>query len=365
LFWIYLDVWERLITAVEDPSIREVALGGPDTAARAKVVWQVRGLPADARSTGLNQRVYGRVSACAAPLDGLPGLSPAWLAARVNPGQVADDPCILPPTSGYRGVENQLYRVEIHKGGAAGTATFKWSRDNGSRLAAWVGDGQANELLVSDARGFAAGAWIELSDDVLDLQGLPGAMMQLAKTETGALTFDAASLGTTPSPVWTSQLVNPKVRRWDQSQNALVRLTNGVITVEEGTSAEPYWVELEDGVQIAFAPGGVYRTGDYWLIPARVATGAVEWPADAANQPLYQHPRGIEHHYAPLGFLKLGDNAAVESCRCEFEPAGDCFAHVSLGTGAAALRNPSMRVDETPAPSRPRTPRRTPRRPNG
>jgi hypothetical protein len=39
----YLKVWERLITAVEDPSIREVALGsaGPDTAARSKVVWQV------------------------------------------------------------------------------------------------------------------------------------------------------------------------------------------------------------------------------------------------------------------------------------------------------------------------------------
>ena len=44
-----------------------------------------------------------------------------------------EDPCELPPTGGYRGLENQLYRVQIHDPGLAGTgATFKWSRENGS-----------------------------------------------------------------------------------------------------------------------------------------------------------------------------------------------------------------------------------------
>src|SRR5215510_15346926 len=32
---VYLDVWERQITALEDDSIREPALGGPDTCTRA------------------------------------------------------------------------------------------------------------------------------------------------------------------------------------------------------------------------------------------------------------------------------------------------------------------------------------------
>ena len=32
---VYLDVWERHITYLEDEHIREVALGGPDTATRA------------------------------------------------------------------------------------------------------------------------------------------------------------------------------------------------------------------------------------------------------------------------------------------------------------------------------------------
>ena len=38
----YLDVWERRSTRCEDDSLREVALGGPDTTSRAEVVWQVR-----------------------------------------------------------------------------------------------------------------------------------------------------------------------------------------------------------------------------------------------------------------------------------------------------------------------------------
>ena len=35
---VYLDVWQRVIRYVEDPDIREVALGGPDTTVRTKLV---------------------------------------------------------------------------------------------------------------------------------------------------------------------------------------------------------------------------------------------------------------------------------------------------------------------------------------
>src|SRR5690242_13869385 len=42
IYLVYLDVWERLVTADEDTAIREIALGGADTAARARVMQQVR-----------------------------------------------------------------------------------------------------------------------------------------------------------------------------------------------------------------------------------------------------------------------------------------------------------------------------------
>jgi hypothetical protein len=44
---VYLDVWERHLTALDDRLLREVALGAPDTATRVKTVWQVRVLPLD------------------------------------------------------------------------------------------------------------------------------------------------------------------------------------------------------------------------------------------------------------------------------------------------------------------------------
>ena len=50
VFWIYLDVWERHITSIEDDDIREKALNGPDTCTRAQVIWQVKGIPQPAPS---------------------------------------------------------------------------------------------------------------------------------------------------------------------------------------------------------------------------------------------------------------------------------------------------------------------------
>ena len=58
------------------------------------------------------------------------------------------------------------------------------------------------------------------------------------------------------------------------------------------------WVELEAGVQVCFiphesgTPAHDYRAGDYWLIPARTATGDVEWPGPV-GQPASQPPQGI------------------------------------------------------------------------
>ena len=51
------------------------------------------------------------------------------------------------------------------------------------------------------------------------------------------------------------------------------------------------WLDLENGIRIRFEPGGHYRTGDYWLIPARAESGSIEWPYSAGN-PLAKPPFG-------------------------------------------------------------------------
>lgn len=385
-FWIYLDVWERHVSAIEHPSIREVALGGPDTCSRAQVVWQVRSLERSDLEADLNHRaeaVQKRIDktndavelarlkalltriregidrlrenptdACDVPLLVLDRDEWPELAARIDPGHRLDDPCITRPESGYRGTENHLYRVEIHSGnGNGGRATFKWSRDNGSVAARWLG-AAGDSLTIGSTRGFAAGQWIELCNDEDDLLNRAGPLLRIASVEGDQLTVDGA-------PAWINGASNPKVRRWDQTENEDIALISGGVPVIESSATDPGWIDLEDGIQIRFAPGGVYRSGDYWLIPARVATGNIEWPINDDDQAALKHPRGIAHHYAPLGFIgtKADGQIQTHSCRCVVYPMSTCGVFSSRLGNAGTDATPVIPPAPAPAP-RPRRPSR-------
>ena len=358
IFWVYLDVWESHITSIDNDAIREKALGGPDTCTRAKVMWQVK-----ARLVDKVDRPYvypyvypyssydlsaGRELPCEEPLQHLVDVSQVRLAARVDPGKKVEEACVTPPDSKYRGVENHLYRVEIHRGGNASEATFKWSRDNGSLVTAWLGT-TGNDLEVANARGFTAGNWVELSDDMIEQESDTGLLVKLVRVEGGLLSIDPGSVPSEGLPQWSS-LVNPTVRRWDQVETGDIQLDDGAVPVVETLASEnadkATWIDLEDGIQIAFTQspfkaGGTYRTGDYWLIPARVASGNIEWPeANEAGKLSLLEPRGVVHHYAPLGFVTFKDNKLnIQRCSCEFEPLSDCFNARSIGFGTEILVN--------------------------
>ncbi|HKY27166.1 MAG TPA: DUF6519 domain-containing protein [Pyrinomonadaceae bacterium] len=412
-YWLYLDVWERHITAIEDDSIREKALGGPDTSSRAKVMWQVRALDvgdnaheelkkkreesltnkltaletqlAATDSNLARAKIQDRIdrvkaqlevlnkpepdnftSGCPYPLDFLLPVSDALMGARVDPGAQIVDACVTSPDSKYLGAENQLYRVEVHRGGVQGEATFKWSRDNASVATAWLGT-SGHDIEVADARGFAAGNWVELTDDVAELRGIPGVLGRLTKVEAGTLSVDPDSVSSQNALVWSEELVNPKLRRWDHFETEdIVLEDDGSILIQEtgvGVSDdEANWIGLEDGIQIRFAEGGEYRAGDYWLIPARVASGNIEWPASESDTFLSLTtqiaPHGVVHHYAPLGFAVWPEQKLeLHGCNCEFEPLSSCFAAGSVAVGASLLREQmfAQARDRTARPTAGRT----------
>lgn len=349
-FWIYLKVWERHLTSVEWPQLREVALGGPDTCSRAQVVWQVRALALGEIESALKDRyeatkarlgttqddaerarlqarlddLQERISqlnedyrqSCAVPLALFDRDLPA-LAAQLRPAERLDDPCIVSPDAEYRGAENQLYRVEIHRGNEdGGTATFKWSRDNGSVLTRWIGGG-GSRLEVANPRDFRDAQWIELSDEDDDLLGEPGSLCRIASVEGNVLVLTAEQ-DRLPGPT-------SKLRRWDQSANGDVRLKDGAVPVVD-KNGDYAWIDLEDGVQVRFAEEGDYRSGDYWLIPART-TGKIDWPLDSTGNAAYQPPRGADPQYAPLGFIGAnsdGNPSAETPCRCFVHPTSTC-----------------------------------------
>jgi len=107
---VYLEVWQRLITALEDDILREVALGGPDMTARIKTVVQVR-------VAVVPQTSPVTLLTCANAGQFLPLPNGGTLTTLQPQLTQPADLCQLPDPNNFTGPENRLYRVEIHEGG--------------------------------------------------------------------------------------------------------------------------------------------------------------------------------------------------------------------------------------------------------
>jgi hypothetical protein len=214
----------------------------------------------------------------------------------------------------------------------ADIATFVWSRENGSvvlPLLSLADPTAVVSFLGRDRRlGLKPGNLVEVTDDSLAHAGLAGPLAEVKVVDPDKMTVTLQfAQQATPKRAYTQgdvDTLHPRLIRWDKTGDMDA---DGAIEVVEGPDEdEPNtgWIELEDGVQIRFEPGGTYRVGDYWLIPARVVTGDVEWPrtADDSGHPiaLPRGARGERHYYAPLSLCSSasGTNGTASSsdCRC-------------------------------------------------
>jgi len=322
----YLDVWERHITYVEDDHIREVALGGPDTCTRAQIAWQVKALLKPE-----NIDVFECTS-----LEALLSRHLPKLRARALQEKPVTDLCVISPESRYRGAENQLYRVEVHRGGTATdnpatTATFVWSRENASVTfpIRTLSDTTATleHLGRDNCLGLKQGDWVEAIDEQIAMNGQAGPLAKVESVNRDELTV-TLKWAVSPGPTYVesdSETKRPLLRRWDHQGDPDL---GGALQIKERDNTDAGlssgWINLEDGIQIWFGKeGGQYRAGDYWLIPARVATGDVEWPdeirANGTTVAAAIEPHGPRHYYAPL-FLVPGAEQPGQDCRCEINP---------------------------------------------
>ena len=409
-FLFYLDVWEREVTYLEDDSIREVALNGADTATRAQIVYQIRtqnianleqkttdqgpgfpNYPPDTTNTitfaqfvtdvtnSLRTFAPDFFAMNTSVTPPIPSVSRPLLKAKTR--EIADDeqidPCIIPPTSQYRGAENQLYRVEVHapgygmllsggqlsaaqrvrlsqqskgtsqRGAATATvatqkqyATFKWSRENGSVTFPIVGQVPPNSTgditvtlvgLGRDNSRFSLNTddWVEIVDyeDTLELEA--GQLLRVKAVDyvNSAVTLTTAA-NQIPAAFDTDSNPNKPqlLRRWDytemdpQEKGATTLASDGGLEIIEN-----HWLTLEDGIQVLFHRDTdsqsdndaddqppYYHTGDYWLIPARAATGKIEWPQHKEEHEAVP-PHGVLHHYAPLAYVTFDENGGAGS----------------------------------------------------
>ena len=321
-YLVYLDVWERPMTSVEDPDIREIALGGPDTTSRVETLWQVKAKNIENSEDDFDCKAAAKELSlhCARKGEGLLSVS---LGTVDNEGDQDDivDRCQSAPEGQYRGQDNHLYRVEIHQGGHPKRAeenegsndpeyaTFKWSKDNGSLLFAaeflhpdagqelQTGSEELSSLRIKvgpyPISMLKAGDWVEILDDGIDLLGRPGTFVQIKD-------IDAAERIVTVPKIeekYTNEK-HLKIRKWDGGSPKIIEVG------EDGKS-----FELGDGIILTFS-GDNFHAGDYWTFRARALTGDVDTFQDMP-------PEGIEHNYCALAILGFRDGklSLKEDCR--------------------------------------------------
>ncbi|WP_299844354.1 DUF6519 domain-containing protein [uncultured Paracoccus sp.] len=346
---VYLAVWNREVTPTELPALLEPALGGLDTTTRWQTVWQVRVL----QNVGAN-------ATCQTPDDELPG----WTAitapstARLTTATIdidePENPCLVPPTDGYTGLENQLYRVEIHgllnanADPAAQTSWgFKFSRENASVRAAVTAIAADGESLTVSRIGrdqvlrFAPGDWVELTDDRREFNHLSGQMLRVAEVdaETREISFETAiAADLRPSGVGGDTLAARHTRliRWDQQ--GIIRRANGTQWVDLDAAASNGLIPvppdgtvlvLESGITVSFSTAagpGRFRPMDHWRFAARTAGTQIEILRAAP-------PVGIQRHHARLAMIRpaaAGAGGQVLDCRTLWPPlmqgGDDCCA---------------------------------------
>jgi hypothetical protein len=344
---VYLDVWRRHITPLDDPLIQEKALGDADTATRIRTAWQVKVLPLPSIEAPVtcNEQL--------AAWDALVAASTGTLAAETHPPATTENPCEPPPKAGFTRLENQLYRVEVHEGTeGGGNATFKWSRENGSILTD-VRSFDANNWITvgsmgrDEELGFAKDQWVELVNDFSELNTdgtLRGQLTTIVDVNPGKNAIRLADAATD-----TTLARHPRLRRWDMVTKGPpdnVTVTTSGIAMQPGVE-----VPLEDGISVTFS-NGTYHDGDYWLIPARTSIGDIEWPRDGTT-PRALPPAGVRHHYCRLGYVQRSGQKLVllTDCRDKFPPLTELtsFSYVG-GDGQEVMPDPSDSTATVPLP---------------
>nr|WP_067293181.1 DUF6519 domain-containing protein [Marinobacterium profundum] len=318
---LYLDVWQRTVTALEDIGLIDPALNGADTCTRRQVMCQLKWCSTDTD-----------------PQDPLinPKTGNARLSLELREGSTEPDPCdpCAEELALQEKIGNYLFRVEVHQveydaSGQPSRVLLKWSSENGAE----------QHSLSSLPPGFASASWcyefFSGADTGFASEKHPGRHLAVGFTPTyGELVPGFPAAGSEPANL-------PLVRRWDGfaafdrvagewlldsgfdrnvelstalGANSPGRVTNGD-TVLLVLDAITLTLALEDNALLA---------GDYWQVAVRESVHALDPQLlDAAL------PQGIEHHYMTIGSVVNDELSLYEGEQCrrfEFPPLTDIRA---------------------------------------
>jgi hypothetical protein len=329
---VYLELVEQEVSATEDGDLREVALGGPDTAQRTRFVQRIKRFGTDGQTceeARADAETHWDGLGLNLDTDAMRLLSRGRLQASFPPQAAPADPCDPEADGGYLGAENQLIRIRISSwDDAAGTGKLLWGYDNASFLyrARFVDNAQLVELATRPPDDFhqpRAGQAIELLRSAAELE----AGEEYIASATGEVfTLTSAYVPDTkrislPAPGASTLLFDPAnppppkpdaehpqvfLRVWEQE----LAFTSGT-AVTLGTT----------GVQVTLTTDGAgpFHPGDTWFFAVRPTTPAAVYPERYIDAP--QPPEALRSWVCPLAVVTFAGGAptVLEDCRNPFD----------------------------------------------
>jgi len=315
---VYVEVWNKTISYIDDEAIREPALGGPDTCLRLKLVAQVKfKFVSDDIDTPGKADEYIRDAFSGNDLLLTLKLEETAHQIPISFGEVDMGGGLIPG--------NLHFRVELHRGaesnGGYGEG-FKWSDENAAtvvRVLKVVGNDSlvVEEVEAVTGESLKEGDWVEISNSMTEHHRQGGQMARIGTIrhdETGLrVTLDSEihpllrriQIGGRSRPKY---FLAPRLRRW-----------SGYISPVSTKTV----YDLGRGIKATFHDGGkkqILRPGDYWTFAIR------DRAYNRRFAPKKAPPDGVKVYRHPLAIIKLKGKKQVSriiDCRRFFKPMVD------------------------------------------
>lgn len=300
---ILLEVWREAINGFQIPELLlEPALDGVDTTERYQTAFAFRYLK-------LPEKKDERKKTCAEIFDvveKIQGKKKGKLTVSFESVETADGECPIEGWSGYTGLENRLYRIEVAETDGA-FPKFKWSNCNGGLVGRGDKEGDTIKITSNLQAIIDSGyqkfymEFIQFNKNYGFWDTTFGAIVQLKEDND-------------------LQVITTYLDKEPGSDNVFFRLWNDIVDVVDEK------ICLEYGICLDFDIGNWnnMRPGDFWTFPVRVKGKYHDTNNEFNVLPNMSEPYGIDYHLVPLAIATRRDEIwELTDCRVLFRPLTD------------------------------------------
>ena len=327
---IFLMLREQEVGATEDPALLDVALGGPDTTERLRIVQRIvrRSTAATTCADALAEAGTGATFGRRFDPQTLRLLSPSRLQVSFSQSPGAATACVPMAQGGFLGAENQMIRVQVAAVDEQGTPTLVWGFDNAHFLYRTAAD-----PIVDAAAGTTT---LTLTTAPVD------SFHQPAKGQAVELLTAAARLTADDYVAAASGQVTTAAAAYQPDTQQLS--IAGVLTSAQAAAPALFvrvWQDkvVYSGGAIALGDTGIevtlsldattarHQVGDHWSFAVRPGTTAL-YPQRILDSP--QPPDGPRMWACLLALMSwTGGVSSLTDCRAPYENLVDALASLT------------------------------------